>query len=122
MLSDERYEGLMKVVELVPRERFEMNSGTRRLRPSSRHRVSGRTLKKSLGQREELMSNEDSAGIACHSVARHGIFDLSMKNVIVPAMLESSNGCADEASARDAVGCRTRCPAQPGNLPGCDVK
>ena len=106
MLSDERYEGLMKVVELVPRERFEMNSGTRRLRPSSRHRVSGRTLKKSLGQREELMSNEESAGIAWHSVARHKIFDLTMKNVIAPAMSESSNGCAVEASAGAAVGCR----------------
>jgi len=32
------------------------------------------------------MSNEDPAEIACHSVARHGIFDFSMKNVIVPAM------------------------------------
>jgi len=47
MLVDERCEGLMKVVELVLRERFEMNCGTGRLRPSSRVRVSGPTLKKS---------------------------------------------------------------------------
>ena len=34
MQIDERYEGLMNVVELVPRERFEMNWGTGRLQPS----------------------------------------------------------------------------------------
>jgi hypothetical protein len=117
MLSDERYEGLMKVIELVPRERFEMNCGTGRLRPSSRVTVSGPTLKKSLGQREELMSNEVPAGIACHSVAGHGIFDLSMKNVIVPAMSESSNGCADEALAGDAVGCRPAVQHNPATCP-----
>ncbi len=120
MQIDERYEGLMKGHVSVLRDCSAMHSGTARLWGSSCHTVSGSTLKNSLGHREELMSEEDSATGVCHRLERHRIFDVSMTSVIVPAMFMSSSGCCDEESTVLSVRCRRTVIPIPS--PRCSVR